>query len=371
MSASPVIFKLKPEQQKLLETWVRAHGTPQQVVTRCRIVLLAHQGYSDLAIADELGVNRHTCRLWRQRMVAEGPEGLWEVAEGRGRRPQSGLAERIINATLQTKPRAQTHWSSRTMAKAQGVHASTVQRIWQEHGLQPHRQETFKLSRDPHFVAKLLDVVGVYLNPPQNAVVLCVDEKSQIQALDRTQPGLPMKRGRCGTWTHDYVRNGTTTLFAALNVAAGTVSGRCFPRHRHQEFLRFLRQIDAEHAPELELHLVMDNYGTHNTDQVKRWLKRHPRFKVHFVPTSSSWLNMVERWFAELTGKAVRRGSFSSVPDLIVAIEEFIEEWNRDPKPFIWTARAEDILEKIERCRRRLEEIKPGCTVRRGRKKVA
>ena len=183
-------------------------------------------------------------------------------------------------------------------------------------------------------------------------------------------PGLPMKRGRCGTWTYDYVRNGTTTLFAALNVAAGRVSGRCFPRHRHQEFLRFLRQIDAEYALELELHLVMDNYGTHNTDQVKRWLKRHPRFKVHFIPTSSSWLNMVERWFAELTGNTVRRGSFSSVPDLIAAIEEFIEEWNRDPKPFIWTARAEDILEKIERCRRRLEEIKPGCTVRRGRKKV-
>lgn len=366
-----VIFKLKPEQEKLLETWVRAHGTPQQVVTRCRIVLLAHQGYSDVAIADELGVNRHTCRLWRQRVVADGPEGLWEVAEGRGRRPRSGLAERIINATLQTKPKGQTHWSSRTLAKAQGVHASTVQRIWREHGLQPHRQESFKLSRDPHFVAKLLDVVGVYLNPPQNAVVLCVDEKSQIQALDRTQPGLPMKRGRCGTWTHDYVRNGTTTLFAALNVAAGTVSGRCFPRHRHQEFLRFLRQIDAEYAPELELHLVMDNYGTHKTEQVKRWLKRHPRFKVHFIPTSSSWLNMVERWFAEITGKAVRRGSFSSVPDLIAAIEEFIDEWNRDPKPFIWTARAEDILEKIERCRRRLEEIKPGCTVRRGRKKAA
>lgn len=367
MSNNPIAVKLKPEQQELLEEWVRAHGTPQQVVTRCRIVLLAQQGYSDLDIADELGVNRHTCRLWRQRLVDEGPESLWAVAEGRGRRPQSGLAERIINATLQTKPKGQTHWSSRTLAKELGVHASTVQRIWQEHGLQPHRQETFKLSRDPNFVAKLLDVVGVYLNPPQNAVVLCIDEKSQIQALDRTQPGLPMKRGRCGTWTHDYVRNGTTTLFAALNVAAGTISGRCFPRHRHQEFLRFLRQLDAEHAPELELHLVMDNYGTHKTEEVQRWLKRHPRFKVHFIPTSASWLNMVERWFAELTGKAVRRGSFASVPDLITAIEEFIEEWNRDPKPFVWTAKAEDIIEKLERCRRRLEEIQPGCTVRRRR----
>jgi DDE superfamily endonuclease len=281
------------------------------------------------------------------------------------------LAERIINATVQTKPKGQTHWSSRTMAKAQGVHASTVQRIWREHGLQPHRQETFKLSRDPHFVAKLLDVVGVYFNPPQNAVVLWVDEKSQIQALDRTQPGLPMKRGRCGTWTDDDVRNGTTTLFAALNVLAGTVSGRCFPRHRHQEFLRFLGQIDAEYAAELEFHLVIDNDRTHQTDQVKRWLKRHPRFKVHHIPTSPSWLNVVERWFAELNGKAVRRRSFSSVPDLIAIIEEFIEEWNRDPKPFIWTARADDILERIERCRRRLEEIKPGCTVRHRRKKDA
>jgi transposase len=363
--------QLEADQQVLLEGWVRAHGTPQQVVKRCRIVLLAHQGHSDLAIAEELGLNRHTCRLWRERFLREGPEGLWEVAEGRGRKPQPGLAQRIVEATLGSKPAGQTQWSTRTMAKAQGVDASTVCRIWQEHGLQPHRQETFKLSRDRQFVPKLLDVVGVYLNPPQHAVVLCVDEKSQIQALDRTQPGLPMKRGRCGTWTHDYVRHGTTTLFAALNVAAGTISGRCFPRHRHQEFLRFLRQIDAEYAPELDLHLVMDNYGTHKTPQVKRWLKRHPRFKVHFIPTSSSWLNRVERWFGELTGKAVRRGSFGSVPDLVVAIEEFIAAWNRDPKPFVWRARAEDILAKIERCRRRLEEIQPGCTVRRGRKKAA
>jgi transposase len=364
-------LELKPNQRELLEGWVRAHRTPQQVAKRCRIVLLAHEGHSDVAVAEELGLNRHTCRLWRERFMSEGAESLWEVAEGRGRKPQSGLAERIVKATLGSKPAGQTHWSTRTMAKAQGVDASTVCRIWQQHGLQPHRQETFKLSRDPQFVPKLLDVVGVYLNPPQNTVVLCVDEKSQIQALDRTQPGLPMKRGRCGTWTHDYVRHGTTTLFAALNVAAGTISGRCFPRHRHQEFLRFLRQIDEEYAQELDLHLVLDNYGTHKTAQVQRWLKRHPRFKVHFVPTSSSWLNLVERWFGDLTGKAVRRGSFSSVPDLVAAIEEFIAAWNRDPKPFIWHARAEDILAKIERCRRRLEEIQPGSTVRRGRRKAA
>jgi len=367
--ASPL--ELEADQRELLERWVRAHGTPQQVVKHCRVVLLAHQGESDVAIAEQLGLSRHTCRLWRERFKREGAEGLWEVSEGRGRKPQPGLAQRIVEATLRSKPAGQTHWSSRTMAKAQGVDASTVVRIWQEHGLQPHRQETFKLSRDPQFVPKLLDVVGVYLNPPQNAVVLCVDEKTQIQALDRTQPGLPLKRGRCGTWAHDYVRHGTTTLFAALNVAAGTLSGRCFARHRHQEFLRFLRQIEAEYAQDLDLHLVLDNYGTHKTVHVRRWLARHPRFKVHFIPTSSSWLNLVERWFGDLTGKAVRRGSFASVPDLIAAIEEFIGAWNRNPKPFVWRAQAEDILAKIERCRRRLEQIQPGCTVRKSRKKAA
>lgn len=371
MRKSSVTVDLQPEQQQILEQWVRAHGTPQQVGIRCRIVLMSHQGYNDLEIATDLGVNRHTCRLWRQRFVAEGPDGLWEVAEGRGRRSEPGLAERIIQATLETKPKGQTHWSTRTMAKEQGVAPSTVARIWQDNGIQPHRHETFKISRDREFAAKLVDVVGVYMNPPQNAVVLCVDEKSQIQALDRTQPGLPLKKGRCGTMTHDYKRNGTTTLFAALDIAAGTVSGACFPRHRHQEFLRFLRQIDAEYEPELELHLVMDNYGTHKTEQVKRWLKRHSRFKTHFIPTSSSWLNMVERWFAELTTKAVRRGSFANVPELIEAIEAFIKASNSDPQPFIWRASADSILEKIERARRRLEQIKPGCTKPRSKKKKA
>ena len=345
-----------------------AHGTPQQVVKRCRIVVLAEQGHSDLAIAAELGINRHTCRLWRERFGSAGPDSFWEVEAGRGRKPQPGLAQRIVEATLKTKPTGQTHWSTRAMAEAQGVHASTVCRIWQEHGLQPHRQETFKLSRAPLFVPKLLDVVGVYLHPPQQAVVLCVDEKSQIQALDRTQPGLPLKRGRCGTWTHDYVRHGTTTLFAALNVAAGKISGCCFSRHRNAEFLKFLRQLDAEYPAPLELHLVLDNYGTHKHPRVQRWLTQRPRIKIHFIPTSSSWLNLVERWFAELTGTAVRRGSFASVPDLVEAIDTFITEWNRTPKPFVWTAKAEDILAKLERCRRRLEEIQPGCTVRRRRK---
>lgn len=371
MSRPPLVMPLTAEQKAVLETWVQAHGTPQQVVLRCRIVMGKAAGVGDADLAQQLKINRHTCRLWRRRFVAGGPESLWEVAEGRGRKPQLGLAQKIVEATVKSKPAGQTHWSTRTMAKAQGVDPSTVCRIWQEHGLQPHRQETFKLSRDPQFVPKLLDVVGVYLHPPQNAVVLCVDEKSQIQALDRTQPGLPIKRGRCGTWTHDYVRNGTTTLFAALNVAAGKITGHCFPHHRHQEFLRFLRQLDAEYAGEQELHLILDNYGTHKTPPVQRWLARHPRFKVHFIPTSSSWLNLVERWFGDLTGKAVRRGSFASVPDLIVAIEAFIAAWNRNPKPFIWQAKAEDILAKIERCRRRLEQIQPGCTLPKRRKKAA
>jgi transposase len=363
-------MSVNSSQRELLQGWSRAHGTPQQVAKRCRIILLNEEGWSDLRIARELGINRHTCRLWRQRFAQEGAESLWEIAQGRGRKPQTGLSQKILEATLHTKPPGQTHWSTRSMARQHGVHASTVCRIWQEHDLQPHRQETFKLSRDPQFVPKLLDVVGVYLNPPQNAIVLCVDEKSQIQALDRTQPGLPLKPGRCGTWTHDYVRHGTTTLFAALEVAQGKVVGQCYGRHRHQEFLKFLQRLDAEYPGEVELHLVMDNYGTHKHPRVVRWLEKHPRFKTHFIPTSSSWLNLVERWFAELTGKAVRRGSFASVPDLIEAIFTFIEHWNKEGKGFVWTAKAEDILAKLERCKRRLEEIQPGCTTKKPRRKV-
>jgi len=255
------------------------------------------------------------------------------------------------------------------MAAAQGVSKNTVNRLWQLHNLKPHLEETFKLSRDPKFLQKLTDVVGLYLNPPQKALILCVDEKSQIQALDRTQPGLPLKKGRCGTMTHDYKRNGTTTLFAALSVLDGKVIGQCVPRHRHQEFLKFLRRLDAEFPEELTLHLVMDNYGTHKTPQVQRWLARHPRFVVHFIPTSSSWLNLVERWFGELTRKAVRRGAFISVPDLIQAIDAFLAAWNESPKPFVWTAKVEAIMEKIERARARLEAIKPGCTQPRRRQK--
>jgi transposase len=241
--------------------------------------------------------------------------------------------------------------------------------LWQLHNLKPHLSRTFKLSRDRKFLEKLTDVVGLYLNPPQKALVLCLDEKSQIQALDRTQPGLPLKKGRCGTMTHDYKRNGTTTLFAALNVLDGKVIGECHSRHRHQEWLRFLRRLDGEFAPPIQLHLVMDNYGTHKQPRVRAWLKKHPRFVCHFIPTSSSWLNLVERWFRELSDKAIKRASFVSVPDLKQAIEEFLRSWNENPKPFIWTATVEGIMTKIERARVKMEQIQPGSTLPRSRKK--
>ena len=256
------------------------------------------------------------------------------------------------------------------MADVQGVSKNTVNRLWQLHNLKPHLSETFKLSRDPKFVEKLTDVVGLYLNPPEKVVVLCVDEKSQIQALDRTQPGLPMKKGRCGTMTHDYKRNGTTTLFAALNMLDSKVIRQCQPRHRYQEFLRFLRCLDREFPDKRELHLILDNYGTHKTPEVQAWLKKHRRFVPHFIPTSSSWLNLVERWFAELTRKALRRGVFLSVSDLQTAIEAFLAAWNNEPKPFLWTAKLEDILEKIARARAKLESIQPGSTPPRRKRKT-
>ncbi len=353
-----------------LERWVAAHNTPQQVSQRCQIVLAAGQGQPDKDIALDLEINFKTVALWRKRFISEGSDCLWEVAEGRGRKPTLTPedVERIVDATLQTKPAGSTHWSCRTMAKAQGVSKATVNRIWQSHQIKPHRTKGFKLSRDPNFLQKLTDVVGLYLNPPEKALVLCVDEKSQIQALDRTQPGLPLKKGRCGTMTHDYKRNGTTTLFAALEVAEGKVVGQCYARHRHQEFLRFLQRLDAEFPTEIKLHVVMDNYGTHKHPRVQRWLQRHERFMPHFVPTSSSWLNLVERWFGELTGKRIRRGTFVSVEDLQEAIEEFLAAWNNDPRPFVWTATVDSIVEKLSRCKQTLERIKPGCTRPRMRK---
>jgi transposase len=367
--AAPI--RLCPSDQRELERWLAAHRTPHQVALRCRIVLAAAQGQQDKFIAGDLDVNYKTVALWRQRFTKEGVDCLWEVAEGRGRKPvyDARKIKEIINATLQTRPSGATHWSCRSMSRAQGVSKATVNRIWQSHHLQPHRTKGFKLSRDPCFLEKLTDVVGLYLNPPEKALGLCVDEKSQIQALDRTQPGWPLKKGRCGTMTHDYKRHGTTTLFAALELAAGKVVGQCYARHRHQEFLKFLKRLDAEFPGEVLLHLVMDNYGTHTHPRVQSWLQRHPRFRRHFVPTSSSWLNLVERWFGELTGKRLRRGAFISVADLLAAIEEFLAAWNQNPRPFIWTATVDSIVEKLQRCRQTLEAIKPGCTLPRSRKR--
>jgi transposase len=355
---------LSSDQRGRIGEWLAAHGTPQQVALRCRIVLAAAEGKPDLAIARTLSVNRHTATLWRRRFAEDGLDCLWEVAAGRGRKPKydADKVKALVDATLQTKPKGMTHWSCRQMAKSQGVSKSTVSKIWRSHNIKPHRVKTFKMSRDPKFLEKLTDVIGLYLNPPQHAVVLCVDEKSQIQALDRTQPGLPMKKGRCGTMTHDYKRNGTTTLFAAIELLEGKVIGDCYKRHRHEEFLRFLRRLDQEFPPELSLHLVIDNYGTHKHAEVQRWLQDHTRFVVHFVPTSSSWLNLIERWFRELTTKRIRRDSFHSVPALIDAINEFLNAWNEEPRPFVWTATVESIVEKLSGCRRTLEQIQNGPT---------
>ena len=370
MSRKPRALTLNSSQQQQVQQWLSAHGTPQQVALRCRIVLAAAEGQAESAIARELGINRKTVTLWRARFAEAGLESLWEIAPGRGRKPTYGpeKIKAIVDATLQTKPAGMTHWSCRQMAMTQGVSKSTVSNIWRSHNVKPHRVKRFKLSRDPRFLEKLTDVVGLYLNPPQQAMVLCVDEKSQIQALGRTQPGLPWKKGRCGTMTHDYKRHGTTTLFAALEVLEGRVIGQCFERHRHQEFLRFLRRLDQEFPGPLPLHLVMDNYGTHQHSKVRDWLQRHPRFVCHFVPTSSSWLNLIERWFAELTTKRVRRDSFHSVEDLEKAITEFLAAWNEHPQPFVWTATVESIKEKLSRCRQTLEQIQPGCTRPRSRK---
>jgi len=339
-----------------LERLVRDRNTPQKVVWRARIVLLASDGLTAEAIAAAAGKSLLTVRRWRRRYLARGVDGLLKDATRPPRRkPLSAEKIRqVVHMTLHEKPPDATHWSLRSMAAAAGISHTSVQRVWHAHGLKPHRVKTFKVSRDKNFAAKVEDVVGLYLNPPDKALVLCVDEKSQIQALDRTQPGLPMKKGRAGTMTHDYKRNGTTTLFAALDMLTGKVIGTCMPRHRHREFLRFLKLIDHQTAG-LDLHLVVDNYATHKTPAVKRWLTAHPRFHLHFTPTSASWLNMVERFFAEITRKRIRRGAFKSVAELQSAIIDYLENHNADPKPFVWTKSAGEILEKVARAKQALE----------------
>src|SRR3989454_256758 len=347
------------EQKNQLENWVRAPSTPQKIVLRARICLLAHEGLPNRHIARDLKTSRPTVILWRNHFLKSGVAGLEHEPPRKtsSQRTEEDRVKAIVEATLHTKPDDATHWSCRTLAQRFGVSHMTVARIWDSHGLQPHRVSNFKLSRDKQFVEKLTVVVGLYLNPPDKSLVLCVDEKSQIQALDRTQPGLPMKKGRLGTRTHDYKRNGTTTLFAALSMLDGKVIGDCMARHRHQEFIRFLKKIDGETPSELDLHLIVDNYGTHKHPRVKSWLRRHPRFHLHFIPTSSSWLNLVERWFREITDKRIRRGSFGSVPELIIAIKEYLDNHNQNPRIFTWTATAERILAKVAKCKEALGTV--------------
>jgi transposase len=330
---------------------VRNGHTPQKVALRARIAVMSAEGLPTSRIMKELGTSTPTITRWRTRYEAAGVAGLLRdrTRPGRKKRIDEARVREVVEQTLNERPQGATQWSTRSMAAATGLSPATIRRIWKQHGLKPHLVRSFKLSRDPRFVDKLQDVVGLYLNPPNHALVLSVDEKSQIQALDRTQPGLPMKRGRAETVTHDYKRNGTTTLFAALNTLDGTVIGQCLPRHRHQEFLRFLRTIDRQTPKGLNIHLILDNYATHNHPVIKAWLAKHPRFIFHFVPTSSSWLNMVERWLSQITQKRIRRGAFPSVPDLIVAINQYIELTNVSPKPFIWTVTVETILSKVKR----------------------
>jgi transposase len=348
---------LTDEQRVTLRRWSRGRTTPMRLVRRAQIVLLAAEGKQNIELAEQLGIERTIVGRWRRRFVAQGLAGLEKDAPRGGRPANTALARKIVEHTTQCKPLNATHWSTTSLAKVLGTSSSTVSRVWRANGLKPHLVRTFKVSNDPRFVEKLIDVVGLYLNPPERAIVFCVDEKSQIQALDRSQPGLPLKKGRCGSMTHDYKRNGTTTLFAALNVAEGKLIGTCMPRHRHQEFIKFLRLIDKETLADLDLHLIVDNYATHKHPKVKTWLKRHKRFHLHFTPTSSSWLNLVERWFREITDKRIRRGVFRSVKELIATIEDYIEKHNDDPQSLTWTAKAEDILKKVRRARAVLDKM--------------
>jgi transposase len=344
---------LTTEERAELTKLSRSKLTSVRLAQRACIVLLAADGMQNKDIACQLGVGRVQVSRWRERYAESRLAGI-ERDLPRGAPPAKVDVARLVELTTQTKPEATTHWSTRTMAAELGVSAASVSRHWRANGLKPHIVRGFKVSRDPKFVEKLEDIVGLYMSPPEHALVLCCDEKSQVQALDRTQPGLPLKKGRAATMTHDYKRNGTTTLFAALNVLDGQVIGQCQPRHTHVEWLKFLRKIDREMPKDKTLHLIADNYATHKHPAVQEWLARHPRFNMHFTPTSASWLNMVERFFRDITTERLRRGVFTSVPELIGAIDEYIAHHNINPKPFIWTKSARDILQKVIRANSRL-----------------
>jgi len=346
-----------------LERLLADGNTRQKIAKRARIVLMTADGYGVMAIMRAVGVSKTTVWRWQDYFAEAGVKGL---IKGRskppGRKPlDAAIKLKVVEKTVKERPANATHWSVRSMAEEVGISHTSVQRIWVEHGLKPHLVRGFKVSNDPNFAAKVKDIVGLYIDPPEKALVLSVDEKSQIQALDRTQPGLPLKKGRAGTMTHDYKRNGTTTLFAALDVATGAVIGECVARHRADEFLAFLKKIDRETPYHLDLHLVLDNYATHKTPAVKRWLARHKRFTLHFTPTSCSWLNLVERLFAEITRQRIRRGTFNNVEELKTAIAEWIAHRNQNPKPFTWTATSQSILAKVRRAKKALANLEPGC----------
>jgi transposase len=358
MRIAPSI-ELVESEVNTLTGWSRGRRTPTRLTKRAKIVLMAAAGEQDKTIAELLGIDRRQVSRWRRRFIQKRLAGIEKDLPRGGRKPKKRerMTPLIIETTTQSKPANSTHWSIRTLADTLGIDKSMVHRVWKASGLKPHLAKTFKVSRDKKFVEKVIDVVGLYLNPPEHALVVCADEKTSVQALDRTQPGLPLVKGRLGTMTHDYKRNGTTTLFAALEMTEGHIIGTCMNRHRHQEWIKFLALIDQQTPAELDLHLIVDNYATHKHPKVKAWLKRHPRFHLHFVPTSSSWLNLVERWFRDLTDKRIRRGVFKSVAELIAAIEAYIQHHNSNPKPLVWTAKAEDIIAKYRRAKVVLDKV--------------
>ena len=356
MNNRRVVVEFGQDDLETLLRWSTSSLASVRCAVRANMVLMAATGFADSVIAKELDVSAPRVRRWAARYVKLGLPGLEKDAP-RGGRPPRVSAQRVIELTTQTQPEAATHWSTRTMAKQAGASAATISRIWRSHGLKPHLSKTFKVSNDIRFEEKLKAVVGLYLSPPEHAIVLCVDEKSQVQALDRTQPGLPLKRGRAETMTHDYKRHGTTTLFAALNVLDGSVISQCQARHRHTEWLKFLKQIDANIAPDLQIHVVLDNYATHKHPKVLKWLAKRRRFHMHFTATSASWMNMVERFFRNLSEDRLKRGVFKSVDELVAAIELFVLAHNENPKPFIWTASARDILEKVIRAKAKLKIV--------------